>query len=83
MPPGVALLRHLPRRRGDYEPYDLRLRPVPGERYNDQLADLAARNTDIDTTVLGSRCFLDQLAAAGIDFDDVTEYLERGGLALA
>jgi transaldolase len=29
----------------------------------------------------GSRSFLDQLAAAGIDFDDVTEYLERDGLA--
>jgi transaldolase len=28
-----------------------------------------------------SRSFLDQLAAAGIDFDDVTEYLERDGLA--
>jgi transaldolase len=28
-----------------------------------------------------SRGFLDQLAAAGIDFDDVTEYLERDGLA--
>ena len=26
-----------------------------------------------------SRSFLDQLAAAGIDFDDVTEYLERDG----
>jgi transaldolase len=24
---------------------------------------------------------MDQLAAAGIDFDDVTEYLERDGLA--
>ena len=29
----------------------------------------------------GSRRLLDQLAAAGIDFDDVTEYLERDGLA--
>jgi transaldolase len=29
----------------------------------------------------GSRHVLDQLAAAGIDFDDVTEYLERDGLA--
>ena len=29
----------------------------------------------------GSRSFLDQLAAAGVDFDDVTEYLERDGLA--
>ena len=29
----------------------------------------------------GSRSFLDQLASAGIDFDDVTEYLERDGLA--
>jgi transaldolase len=29
----------------------------------------------------GSRDLLDQLAAAGIDFDDVTEYLERDGLA--
>ena len=29
----------------------------------------------------GSRGVLDQLAAAGIDFDDVNEYLERGGLA--
>jgi transaldolase len=29
----------------------------------------------------GSRSFLDQLAAAGIDFDDVTEYLECDGLA--
>jgi transaldolase len=29
----------------------------------------------------GSRRVLDQLAAAGIDFDDVTEYLERDGLA--
>jgi len=28
-----------------------------------------------------SRRVLDQLAAAGIDFDDVTEYLERDGLA--
>ena len=28
-----------------------------------------------------SRVFLEQLAAAGIDFDDVTEYLERDGLA--
>lgn len=28
-----------------------------------------------------SRSFLDQLAAAGIDFDDVTAYLERDGLA--
>ena len=28
-----------------------------------------------------SRHVLDQLAAAGIDFDDVTEYLERDGLA--
>ena len=28
-----------------------------------------------------SRRFLDRLAAAGIDFDDVTEYLERDGLA--
>jgi len=28
-----------------------------------------------------SRRLLDQLAAAGIDFDDVTEYLERDGLA--
>jgi transaldolase len=28
-----------------------------------------------------SRAALDQLAAAGIDFDDVTEYLERDGLA--
>jgi transaldolase len=28
-----------------------------------------------------SRRILDQLAAAGIDFDDVTEYLERDGLA--
>jgi transaldolase len=28
-----------------------------------------------------SRSFLDRLAAAGIDFDDVTEYLERDGLA--
>jgi transaldolase len=28
-----------------------------------------------------SRSFLDQLAAAGIDFDDVTKYLERDGLA--
>jgi transaldolase len=28
-----------------------------------------------------SRGFLNQLAAAGIDFDDVTEYLERDGLA--
>lgn len=52
MPPGVALLRHLPRRRGDHEPDDVRLRPVPGERYNDQLADLAARNADIDTAGL-------------------------------
>ena len=30
---------------------------------------------------VGSRSFLDQLAAAGIDFDDVTEYLELDGLA--
>jgi transaldolase len=29
----------------------------------------------------GSRRLLDQLAAAGVDFDDVTEYLERDGLA--
>jgi transaldolase len=29
----------------------------------------------------GSRCVLDRLAAAGIDFADVTEYLERDGLA--
>jgi transaldolase len=29
----------------------------------------------------GSRSFFDQLAVAGIDFDDVTEYLERDGLA--
>ena len=29
----------------------------------------------------GSRRVLDQLAAAGIDFNDVTEYLERDGLA--
>jgi transaldolase len=29
----------------------------------------------------GSRSFLDQLAAAGVDFDDVTDYLERDGLA--
>jgi transaldolase len=29
----------------------------------------------------GSRACLDRLAAAGIDFDDVTEYLERDGLA--
>jgi hypothetical protein len=29
----------------------------------------------------GSRGFLDQLTAAGIDFDDVTEHLERDGLA--
>lgn len=29
----------------------------------------------------GSRSFLDRLAAAGVDFDDVTEYLERDGLA--
>jgi len=28
----------------------------------------------------GNRSFLDRLAAAGIDFDDVTEYLERDGL---
>ena len=28
-----------------------------------------------------SRSFLDQLAAAGVDFDDVTDYLERDGLA--
>jgi transaldolase len=28
-----------------------------------------------------SRRVLDQLAAAGVDFDDVTEYLERDGLA--
>src|ERR1700735_1166456 len=28
-----------------------------------------------------SRVFLEQLAAVGIDFDDVTEYLERDGLA--
>jgi transaldolase len=28
-----------------------------------------------------SRLVMDQLAAAGIDFDDVTEYLERDGLA--
>ena len=28
----------------------------------------------------GGRSFLDQLAAAGLDFDDVTEYLERDGL---
>jgi transaldolase len=28
-----------------------------------------------------SRRVLDLLAAAGIDFDDVTEYLERDGLA--
>jgi transaldolase len=33
--------------------------------------------TDYD----GSRQVLDQLAAAGVDFDDVTEYLERDGLA--
>jgi transaldolase len=29
----------------------------------------------------GGRGFLDQLAAAGVDFDDVTGYLEGGGLA--
>jgi len=29
----------------------------------------------------GSRAVMDQLAAAGIDFDDVTDYLERDGLA--
>ncbi|MFY9862921.1 MAG: transaldolase [Trebonia sp.] len=29
----------------------------------------------------GSRSFFDQLAVAGIDFDDVTEHLERDGLA--
>jgi transaldolase len=29
----------------------------------------------------GSRSFLDRLASAGIDFDDVAEYLERDGLA--
>ncbi|HEX4088812.1 MAG TPA: transaldolase [Trebonia sp.] len=29
----------------------------------------------------GSRRVLDELAAAGVDFDDVTEYLERDGLA--
>ena len=28
-----------------------------------------------------SRSVLDRLAAAGIDFDDVTEYLEGDGLA--
>jgi transaldolase len=28
-----------------------------------------------------SRVFLEQLAAVGIDFDDVTDYLERDGLA--
>ena len=28
-----------------------------------------------------ARRFLDQLAAAGIDFDDVTEHLEHDGLA--
>ena len=28
-----------------------------------------------------SRRFLDLLAEAGVDFDDVTEYLERDGLA--
>ena len=28
-----------------------------------------------------ARQFLDQLAAAGIDFDDVTEHLEHEGLA--
>jgi transaldolase len=28
-----------------------------------------------------SRQVLDQLAAAAVDFDDVTEYLERDGLA--
>jgi hypothetical protein len=28
-----------------------------------------------------SRQVLDELAAAGIDFDDVTDYLERDGLA--
>ena len=28
-----------------------------------------------------SRRVLDRLASAGIDFDDVTEYLERDGLA--
>jgi transaldolase len=28
----------------------------------------------------GNRSFLDRLAAVGIDFDDVTEYLERDGL---
>ena len=36
-------------------------------------------------TITGSydaaRQFLDQLAAAGIDFDDVTEHLEHEGLA--
>jgi transaldolase len=36
-------------------------------------------------TITGSydaaRGVLDRLAAAGIDFDDVTEYLERDGLA--
>lgn len=28
-----------------------------------------------------SRSFLDQLAAAGVHFDDVTDYLERDSLA--
>jgi transaldolase len=28
-----------------------------------------------------SQSFLDQLASAGVDFDDVTDYLERDGLA--
>jgi transaldolase len=40
-----------------------------------------ASGDTITGTYDAARDVLDQLAAAGIDFDDVTEYLERDGLA--
>ena len=49
------------------------------------LEDFADHGQVTGDTVTGgyaaSRQVLDQLAAAGVDFDDVTEYLERDGLA--
>jgi transaldolase len=59
-----------------------------GDRYDDQLAHLADLRASVDATgdtitaqYAASRQTMNQLAAAGIDFDDVTDHLERDGLA--
>jgi transaldolase len=48
----------------------------------DAFADHGQVSSDTITGSYDGSCsFLDQLAAAGVDFDDVTDYLERDGLA--